>query len=548
MAQITIQKGDTLSQIAQTQGTTVQELQNLNPNITDPNLIMAGATLNIPGTSPITQDQTVGIEQLSPTSPVQMPSPEAPQAAETFQTGLTAEVTTARTELEDRLRDERDRALRAQEELNKKLEQIQQESDPRKRETFEQEQEILQNQLRAAQTASETLEEDFTKRRSLVGELERLMTEGNALISRARNAPVSLSVLNKSVNRTIQDVQARAGVVQAVLSALDGNLAQAHNLINTAQGAVRAYWNDQVNYNNAYLNLVNSGSLAKEKINVDYANSQISLAERKLNDLERTANYINDLMIDPNSAQFIADAGVTLNDSVDEINEKIAEQSRKEEIKDVINDLTLEGFKHVPFVSSLFSFGQNRADAIALEVGGQTLYFVPPEEPVRGTPGIMEEGLDIKPGSMEDIWNQSAEAGDTIVAAAQRLIDEGYSPGEVRTFLSTNTNLTSGDRDVVMREVETSLPIPANTIASSMLAIDFNTALLKTRPGELKSAKSKVREKINNMTVGSQIRVGGQLVTITENIKNELLEAIDDIPETRDEANRILDLKEQLGL
>ena len=48
MAQITIEKGNTLGGIATKQSTTVEELLRLNPNITDPNLIIAGEQLNVP--------------------------------------------------------------------------------------------------------------------------------------------------------------------------------------------------------------------------------------------------------------------------------------------------------------------------------------------------------------------------------------------------------------------------------------------------------------------------------------------------------------------
>ena len=50
MPEITIQKGQTLSGIASKYGTTIQELLKLNPQIKDPNLIYAGAKLNIPTT------------------------------------------------------------------------------------------------------------------------------------------------------------------------------------------------------------------------------------------------------------------------------------------------------------------------------------------------------------------------------------------------------------------------------------------------------------------------------------------------------------------
>jgi LysM repeat protein len=46
-----IAQGDTLSQIAQTNNTTVEALMTANPNITDPNMIIAGESINIPQVS-----------------------------------------------------------------------------------------------------------------------------------------------------------------------------------------------------------------------------------------------------------------------------------------------------------------------------------------------------------------------------------------------------------------------------------------------------------------------------------------------------------------
>jgi LysM repeat protein len=55
MAQITIQKGQTLSGIAKQQGTTVDAIMKANPTIKNANLIYAGSSLNLPGspTSPV---------------------------------------------------------------------------------------------------------------------------------------------------------------------------------------------------------------------------------------------------------------------------------------------------------------------------------------------------------------------------------------------------------------------------------------------------------------------------------------------------------------
>lgn len=394
MATTTIKRGDTLGALAKQYGTTTDNLVQLNPNITDPDRIQAGATLNIPEAqqqstpTSLVQDGAVDGSTINAPTSANMPEPTADAEAETFQAGLQADVSNARTNLEKTIKEQRDAALKRQEELNTKLESLMKESDPENRATFEQEERIIQNQLDAAETASETIEEDFKKRRATVSELDRLLTEGNQLIAQKKNQPVALSVLNKSVNRTIQDVQARAGVLDSVLAGLDGNIAQAHNIINTAQGTVRAYWQDQQNYNQAYLSLVESGQLAKNKIENDYAQSQITLAENKLNTLEETSNYIKELMIDPQSAQFIADAGVTLNDSVEEINLKMSEQSRKMEINDTINELRLDGYEYVPFA-------EGREDVVQLEVGGKTLSFVPPVEETGGR-SVGEEPISME--------------------------------------------------------------------------------------------------------------------------------------------------------
>lgn len=71
MAQITIQKGQTLSGIAKQRGTTVQDLLKVNPSIKNPNLIYAGSSLTLPGTpaSPVVAPGASGSPQTAPVTP-----------------------------------------------------------------------------------------------------------------------------------------------------------------------------------------------------------------------------------------------------------------------------------------------------------------------------------------------------------------------------------------------------------------------------------------------------------------------------------------------
>jgi len=332
------------------------------------------AERNTPTVTPLTNNEgAIDAATLRSGGTPNMPEPTAPNVAESFQGGLQASTEAARTNLDATLKTERDAALKRQDDLNKKQEKLAQDSNPENRETFQQEQRIVQNQLDAAETASASLEEDFNKRRSVVNELDTLLTQGNQLIEQARNAPVSMSVVGRGVNQAAQNVQARAGVLNAVISGLDGNFNAAHSIIKNTRTAVAAQWTDQLNYNKTYMDLVSSGQLAKNKINDDYASTQITLAERKLSQLEATAETINNLMVDPESAQFMADAGITLNDSVEEINVKMSEQTKVQERQDVMNELKMEGYEYVPFPG-------DREDVVSLDVGGKTLSFVAPQD------------------------------------------------------------------------------------------------------------------------------------------------------------------------
>ncbi len=74
MAQITIQKGQTLSGIAKQHGMTMQDLLKVNPSIKNPNMIYAGSSLNLPGT-PASPVVAPGASGSAPVAPVTPPTP-----------------------------------------------------------------------------------------------------------------------------------------------------------------------------------------------------------------------------------------------------------------------------------------------------------------------------------------------------------------------------------------------------------------------------------------------------------------------------------------
>jgi LysM repeat protein len=121
--QIEIKRGDTLSGLAQQHGTTVDDFQRANPNITDPNLIRAGESLNLPGQTQSFSDNVIDAERVASEQPLSTPQVQEPTGERAIEEVLaegrrstqqiveqraqeaTRETDTSRTQLQERVSD-----------------------------------------------------------------------------------------------------------------------------------------------------------------------------------------------------------------------------------------------------------------------------------------------------------------------------------------------------------------------------------------------------------------------------------------------------------
>ena len=177
------------------------------------------------------------------------------------------------------------------------------------------------------------------------------------------------SIRNPRINQAIESVNARVGVIQAVMAARNSQISVANNLIDRGLNAITADKKDQLSYYNTLLQLNNDKLLNLSNESKTLANAQITQLENSLNRVNESADYLKKLMITPESATYIANAGVTLNDTVGEINTKLAAYGNQQEVTKMANEFTSNGYKQTPIKTN---------NSIEVSVGGKTLYFIPP--------------------------------------------------------------------------------------------------------------------------------------------------------------------------
>jgi hypothetical protein len=464
MATYKIKSGDTISQLAQTYGVKTSDLLNLNPQIKNANLIKEGDSLNIPNTTssvPVATQQyssPIG-PQFPPVSPIlntnnvppssyvgyTPPAPTASGAASNYIMNANTNLAQSQSNLASQQQQAQSIATQqqaAQKALDEAISARQSELENKQAWEKNNQTSILDQVKSLTEPFRKTYEdtqrealsvnENFKQNQTLVNELQTLLQEGNDLIAQQKGVTGLSSIRNPRINQTIDAVNARAGVLQAVMAARNSQISVATNLIDRGLNALSADKQDQLSYYNTILELGNNRLLNLDKQSQEVANAKITQLENQLKTSQLSAEYIKKLMTTPDSATYIANAGVTLNDSVDTINSKLATYGNQEEINKTANKLITEGYKQTPI---------KIANSMEVNVGGKTLYFTPPISKlndfndVKSTTGTTSSG---SPLSIAEIKSFGETNG--------WIPPLGSTKSEINTFLQATADLSSDER------------------------------------------------------------------------------------------------------
>lgn len=197
--------------------------------------------------------------------------------------------------------------------------------------------------LEAKQREDLYVNKNFEENQKLVDELDTLLTEGNNLIKEQQTVTGLAGIRNPRIQKTMSDVAARAGVIEGVINARNGQIAQAYTMIDRSVNAIAQDREDQISYYETVLQLNNRdiGLVSDEQRTI--AAEQLNLLKSDYSRATATADYVKELMINPDTALLMGQAGVTLNDSVESINSKLSQAQYVNEVRDMSNKISLEG-------------------------------------------------------------------------------------------------------------------------------------------------------------------------------------------------------------
>ena len=308
-------------------------------------------TIPVTPTTPVTP-----VTDVADTTPIDVVAPDLPPAVDytAYFSGIAAEVANTRTSLEKMYQDQIDLLKSQQETAQKKVDDMM----AKQKDVLETDiQPLLQpwrEDLEKAERARLKVEENYFANQNSVKELEDLLNQSLSDIQAAESVTGLSSIRSPRIAKVKEDYAARAGVIEAVMAARNNQITVANNFIDRSANAIASDKNAQLSYYESLYNFYETQrteegakliSLSEDE--KDYVNAQIGLLENDLAQAQSTTNYIKQLMLDPATASAMDGAGVTLNDTPQQIQAKLAAYSYQQEVIDKSNAMTADGFKQI---------------------------------------------------------------------------------------------------------------------------------------------------------------------------------------------------------
>ena len=186
--------------------------------------------------------------------------------------------------------------------------------------------------------------------------MQDLVTAGNNQIEQMKGMPLAANstIGNARVQQSVSDLAAQVGSMQTLMSAASGQMAAAKTQLDTTVSTVSSIYSDQVNYYTAlqsfYSNQEKSNDSKIATLTADqktYLDQQLTEAQSNLAQVQKNAQSLADAMTNPDTALAYNQAGVTVNDTPEQINQKLATYAYSKELSTQSQNMADKGYQAV---------------------------------------------------------------------------------------------------------------------------------------------------------------------------------------------------------
>ena len=342
----TVSNSTTSTAVNPATGKTNQQVLDESTKVAQQAAAMIGTTYTPPYTTPSsTTDLTSGTA-----NPPTTPTPTAPSVLDAYTQSASANLEAQRKQLEEAYQKQLDASKAQAEATQAKYDALisKQEGVIAEAQTYT---EPFRAELETSERERLQIEENYFENQNLVNELEGLLTDIQTSLQQEKDVTGLSAIRTPRIAQATEQATARVGVIEAVMAARNNQITVAENLIDRTVNAMNADRTDKLNYFNTLLDFYGSQADTENQKLIQLTSdqkeavqAQIKLLETDYSTAVANAEYIKQLMVDPATASAMARAGVTLNDTPEQINAKLSQDAYNQEKISITNSMVANGY------------------------------------------------------------------------------------------------------------------------------------------------------------------------------------------------------------
>lgn len=283
-----------------------------------------------------------------------LPTPTAPGALQSFFGSTTAQVATAQQQADQQLAQRQTATQTQLDALNKQQSDLSTLQSNGMADDLSDVQKATQEKQDALTLEQQQYENNYNLNQGFLTQMQALVIAGNNQIEQIKELPIASTILTGKTNQTISDIAAQVGSLQTLMSAANGQMAAAKTQLDTTVATVSSVLQDQVDYYTSLQSFYKDQSTSNESqiatLTADqktYLDQQLSEAQSNLVQVQKNAQALADAMTNPDTALAYNQAGVTVNDTPEQINTKLATYAYSKELSTQSQTMAGNGYTAV---------------------------------------------------------------------------------------------------------------------------------------------------------------------------------------------------------